>query len=120
MTKYSLDEKLNIIKKVFNISDVLKTSLNPEYIKKYYKVNQIAYSFLHTSSDRMYMGITRDGNYRDEDLLDAARTVEKSINNNTKNVLELASGRGATSFYLAQKYPKIIFNGIELSPGQLH
>jgi ubiquinone/menaquinone biosynthesis C-methylase UbiE len=66
------------------------------------------------------MGISRDGLYKDEDLLEAARTVEKYILKlEAHNVFELATGRGATSSYLAKKYPRIQFEGIDISQGQL-
>lgn len=53
------------------------------------------------------MGISRIGEYTDDDLLHATKKVEKFINNKTKSILELASGRGATSFYLANKHNDI-------------
>ena len=66
------------------------------------------------------MGISRDGVYKERDLLEAARMVEKYIKKlSAHNVLELATGRGATSAYLAQRHPKIRFEGIELSHAQL-
>lgn len=116
----SLDSKLNQIKSVFDVKSILEIKPDKEYIRKYYKANQLAYSIFHTFSDRMYMGISRDGIYKEYDLLEAARIVERYINKlGAKNVLELATGRGATSSYLASKYPKIQFDGIELSPGQI-
>jgi len=40
--------------------------------------------------------------------------------NKAKDVLELACGRGANSFYLADKFKDIKFYGIDLSRGQLN
>jgi ubiquinone/menaquinone biosynthesis C-methylase UbiE len=69
----------------------------------------------------MYVGISRDGRYKPEDLLEGARIVEKYIKvTSAKNILELATGRGATSAYLAKIFSNIIFEGIDLSEGQLH
>lgn len=115
-----LNHKLAQIKRVFNIKSVLDLQPNKDYIRQYYKVNKLAYSFFHTFSDRMYMGISRDGQYKNSDLLEAARFVEKYISKlNAKNILDLATGRGATSSYLAEKYPAIKFDGIDISEGQL-
>lgn len=115
-----LATKLTLIQKVFDINDLLSLQTNKDYIQKYYKANKLAYSLFHTFSDKMYMGISRDGIYKEDDLLEAARMVERYITElDAKHILELATGRGATSAYLARKHPKIEFEGIELSQGQL-
>lgn len=119
-TKNNLKDKLAAIERVFKIDEVLSLKLDKSYIQKYYQANKLAYSLLHTRTDKMYMGVSRDGIYKEDDLLEAARTVERYIKPLKANrVLELATGRGATSAYLARKYPEIEFEGIELSPGQL-
>ncbi|MBI2356440.1 class I SAM-dependent methyltransferase [Candidatus Dojkabacteria bacterium] len=116
-----LEKKLLRISKVFDINEVLNVKVNKEYIAKYYKVNQLAYSIFHTVSDRIYMGVSRDGKYKKEDLLEAARTVEHYIKEiSAKSVLELATGRGANSFYLAKRHPDISFQGLDISEGQLY
>lgn len=116
-----LQFKLNVIQKVFNVEQIKNLKTDNYYIQRYYEVNQLAYSFFHTFSDRMYMGVSRDGQYKPDDLLEAARVVEKYIRKiRAENILELATGRGATSAYLAQKFPDIKFDGIDISQGQLH
>lgn len=115
-----LDTKLEKIVKVFNIDEIFSIKRDNEYVAHYYKINQLAYSLLHTINDRMYMGISRDGKYKPEDLLEAARTVEFYIEEtDAKRVLELATGRGANSYYLAKRHPKIMFSGLDISQGQL-
>lgn len=116
----NLSEKLTQIDETFDTKRVLSRKTDKEYIKKYYKVNRLAYSFLHTRSDRMYMGISRGDELKDDDLLEGAKLVAKYIKKlGAKNVLELASGRGANSLYLAEQSPAVAFNGVELSPGQI-
>lgn len=116
----NLKSKLAQIQKVFDVNDLLNLQTDKEYIKKYYKANKLAYSLFHTFSDKMYMGVSRDGIYKEDDLLEAARTIEKYLKKlNATHILELATGRGATSAYLAKRYPKVKFEGIELSQGQL-
>ncbi|HET7529039.1 MAG TPA: class I SAM-dependent methyltransferase [Candidatus Saccharimonadales bacterium] len=122
MLKNDLKKRLAKVDKVFNADKLLQLEPDDKYIQSYYRASKIGYSLFYSSSaaDRMYMGISRDGAFKESDLLEAARTVEKYINKNTTNILELATGRGATSAYLAKKYPSIEFDGIELSPAQLH
>jgi ubiquinone/menaquinone biosynthesis C-methylase UbiE len=116
----ALKKKIKTIQAVFDLEGVLSLKPDKEYIQKYYKANKLAYSFFHTYSDKIYMGVSRDGIYKEDDLLEAARTVEKYIKQlKAARVLELASGRGATSAHLAKLHPDIEFAGIELSQGQL-
>jgi len=116
-----LTKKLRIIEKVFDVQTVLRIPITEKYVQKYYKVNQWAYSFFHTRSDRIYMGISRNGVYSEEDLSAHAKFVDEIIKSaNAKKVLELATGRGANSEFLASANPLVKFFGIDLSPGQLY
>jgi tRNA G46 methylase TrmB len=119
-TRTNLKQKLENISKVFKVEDVLSVKANKEYIQKYYNINKIPYSLFHTKTDFVHMGISRDGIYKENDLFEAVKVVEKYIINLKINkVLELATGRGANSFYLAKRFPKINFFGIDISKGQL-
>lgn len=116
----TLEQKLDQIRAVFNIDELLTLSLDKSYIQKYYQANKLAYSLFHTYSGIIHMGISRDGVYKEDDLLEAARIIERYIGEiKATNSLELASGRGGTSVWLAKRHPKIDFDGIELSPGQI-
>src|SRR3989344_9592833 len=118
-TRSEIDKKLNKIKSVFNIKDILKNDINRASIKNYYNTNKIPYSIFHTKTGFIHMGISKDGKYKEENLLEAARTVESYLKKSSKRVLELATGRGANSVYLAKKHPNINFYGIDISKGQL-
>ena len=51
-----LEDKLKNVRRVFNINRLDSIEIDNSYISKYYKVNQIPYSVLHTKSDLIYMG----------------------------------------------------------------
>ncbi|MFA4872845.1 MAG: class I SAM-dependent methyltransferase [Patescibacteria group bacterium] len=120
MASRELHKKLNELREVFDFEKVLSISADNKYIQKYYRVNQIPYSVFHTHTDLMYMGISRDGVYKESDLLAHARFVDGYIKKYcAKKVLEIATGRGANSAYLAKMNPEVQFYGIDLSPGQL-
>lgn len=115
-----LEEKLRKIKTVFDTEDIVSLQTGKDYVQKYYSVNKIPYSLLHTKSDLIYMGISRDGVFKEDDLLEAARTVENYIKDSrTKKVLELATGRGANSYWLAKRHHDVSFYGVDISNGQL-
>jgi len=76
-------------------------------------------SVSHIFTQNVYGCDTRGG-YKEEDLLEAARFVEKyTLELKATNVLELATGRGANSSYLALKFPSVNFFGLDISKGQL-
>lgn len=105
---------------MFDIHKIVSLRPNAMYVQHYYRINQFAYSLFHTSTDRMYMGISRDGIYKPDDLLEAAKVVERYLRKrHATQILELATGRGATSAYLAEKFPQVRMDGIDISAGQL-
>ncbi len=116
-----LKQKLENISKVFKIDDILSIKADKQYIQRYYNINKIPYSVFHTKTDFVHMGISRNGIYKEDDLFEAARIVEKYLKKlNGDKVLELAMGRGANSFYLAKKFPEVKFYGMDISKGQLN
>ncbi|MDO8561416.1 MAG: class I SAM-dependent methyltransferase [bacterium] len=115
-----LETKIEKISKVLNVEEIISLSPDKDYIRKYYRINRIPYSLFHTSTDRIYMGISRDGVYKEDDLLGIARIVSDYISKQkAQTVLELATGRGANSFYLAQQFPDTRFSGVDISEAQL-
>ena len=119
-SKEELTAKLEKIKAIFDIAKLASLKSNLAYIAKYYRVNKIAYTLFHGRDDLIYLGISRDGLFKRDDLLEAARATEKYIlKTQAEKVLELATGRGANSFYLAKRHPDVEFYGVDISPGQL-
>ena len=120
MATNNLKRKLSKIYKIFDIDEVKNLEISKEYIQKYYKTNRIPYSLFHTNDDFMYMGISRGEFYDKDDLKEHARLIDKYIKKyRSKSVLELASGRSATTTYLAERNLGSQFYGVELSEGQL-
>lgn len=118
---HELEAKVADINEVFAINKIAALKPDNAYIKKYYKINKIPYSLFHTKTDLIYMGISRDGEFKDEDLLGQAKFIEEYIRSTkAESVLEVATGRGANSFYLAQKFPEVEFYGIDFSETQLN
>ncbi len=115
-----LKDKLNKIAKVFDIDKLKTVKADKEYIQRYYLKNKIPYSIFHTRQNFVHMGISRDGVFKEFDLIEHATLVDKYVVcNSAKNVLELATGRGANSLWLAKKHPDINFHGIDISEGQI-
>jgi ubiquinone/menaquinone biosynthesis C-methylase UbiE len=118
--KSKIDKRMSKVKAIFDLKRLLKINPSKNYIMKYYAISRIFYSFFH-NSDFTHMGISRHGHRKKDDLLEAARFIEQNIKNSINcKVLELATGRGGNSLYLAKKYPKFGFYGIDISKEQLN
>lgn len=115
-----LSYKIARIKNVFDLEHIQNLHPDNRYVQEYYRANRLAYSLFHTFSDNVHMGISRDGHYKQDDLHEGARIVERYIVElGAGRVVELATGRGATSSYLAERFPDVTFHGIDFSPDQL-
>ncbi|EKD99901.1 MAG: Methyltransferase, UbiE/COQ5 family protein [uncultured bacterium] len=120
MADLSLQEKLKRVKRFFDIDQVINRKTDFESITRYFKVNKFPYFFFHSKDGFVHVGISRDGKYKEDDLNEQSRVVEKYINElGAKNVLELATGKGASSVYLAKRYPFVQFDGLDLPNGQI-
>jgi len=116
-----LSTKLSNIHKVFNINNLLSKKGDVEEVAKYYKLNKIAYSLFHNKSGFIHMGISEDGKFHASDLLVQPNLIGKYIEkDNSKTVLELASGKGSNILYLAKNYSNTAFFGLDLPNGQLN
>lgn len=112
--------KLKTTKKVFDPNKVINAPTDANAVSRYYKINKIPYSIIYRGHDAIHLGITYGEIYnRKEDILEQARIVEKYLSLETKNVLELGTGRGINGGYLAKKHPNINFIGIDLPGGHI-
>ncbi|MBS4033274.1 MAG: hypothetical protein KGZ85_02310 [Ignavibacterium sp.] len=92
------NRRLEKIKNVFNVGNILSLEIDQDYINKYYQINKIAY-YLFSSKFFVHMGISRNGVYSKEDLLEQAKIVESYIKKlKAKKVLELSVGRGGIPY----------------------
>lgn len=113
--------KLKKVRQVFDIEKITSVQPDNNYIQKYYLVNRIAYSIFQSSKGYIHMGVTRDGKFKLEDLIEPAKFVNKYVSklSNDSKILELATGRASNSLYLSQNHTDKDFNAIDLSDGQL-
>src|SRR3989338_2696408 len=115
-----LRERIEAIGRVLDIGDIVSLMPDKRYIQTYYRLNRLTYTLLHTRTGLIHMGLSRDGIYKEDDLLEMARIVEGYVSESgAKNILELATGRGANSLYLARRFSSATFYGIDISETQL-
>lgn len=105
-------QSLDRLKEFIDCDWFLKNKVD---INKYYKINALAYRKIHSKEGFMHMSITTK-NKDMNGVLYQPKTVEKFIDKNTTNILELGCGQGANLTYLAKNHKNIKFVGVDLNP----
>jgi ubiquinone/menaquinone biosynthesis C-methylase UbiE len=119
-SQIELEKRIKRIDKVFGVNSIISRKISPASIASYYNRNKLAYWLFHSRKGFVHMGISRNMKYHQNDLLEQPKTVAKYIKKlRTHKVLELATGKGASSIYLAKLFPKVQFYGIDLPQGQI-
>jgi len=112
----TLEQKIGDIKNIIDINHLLEEENSKEIVKKYYLVNRIAYTLFHSVKGYVHMALSEDGKYHAKDLERMPQEVEKHILEiDAKKVLELASGHGANTIFLAKRNPSVKFFASDLS-----
>ena len=111
-----LKRKLERIKKYVKIDGLIDGDKNSvKKIRKYYRINKLAYRKFHSDNGFMHFRVSKSGKFEDSDTYYQPNVVEKFIPNGG-TVVELGSGQGANIFYLAKKRPDANFTGYDLLP----
>ena len=112
-----LDKYLNKISRVFDIDSILSQEIGTEYVVDYYVQSNHGYHIFHSTEGSVHMALNFDGVFNTDGYYEQARIVNKSINElGAKRVLELGSGKGFNSIFLAKHNPDVEFIGIDLVP----
>jgi arsenite methyltransferase len=115
----SLEYKLNNIKKIFDTDDLINIPADLDHVKKYYKINQLAYTLFHNKLNFMHLGISYNQKYKKDDLYVQVKFISKYIKSLNKKykkrILELGSGKGGNSIYLSKIFPETEFIATDLT-----
>jgi SAM-dependent methyltransferase len=107
---------LEIIGKIFDISDIIEPPQEEPQVVHYYWMNKLAFRLLVSWGGFIHSGITYDGIYKRDDVKEPARIVERYIHEmDAKSVLELAYGLGSNSAFLARRNSSVKFEAIDLT-----
>lgn len=117
----TLSSRITELSKIFDLDGILeRRTANPKEIAKYYRKNRLAYRVFNNHEGFVHMGISEVDQLNSEDFYKQALIVGDAIHSiSAKHVLELAPGKATTIKYLAKKYPKTQFVGLDLAKGQL-
>lgn len=117
----NLDKYLKKVRKVFDIDKLIREDQTTEKINKYYKRSFWAYKLFNSNKGLIHFALSDDYYVKPEDYFELTNIVKNEIRKSASHkVLELASGRGANSIYLAKNFPKVDFVGIDLGQRSLN
>ncbi|MCX6794627.1 MAG: class I SAM-dependent methyltransferase [Candidatus Falkowbacteria bacterium] len=120
MNQLSIIEKIKKIKKTRNFSYLLDEKQDKEAIKKYYRVNKLAYLLFHNTSGYLHMGISENEKYKKSDLTGQVKIIAREIKEiDASKILELGYGCGTDLSFLAKIFPDKEFIGVDLANGPL-
>lgn len=116
-SREELNKYLRKVEGVFRIRDFLEKDIEFQDIADYYRESEPGYSFFHSASGSIHMALNPDGKFDRAGYYAQAKIVQEYLDRTgAKSVLELASGRGFNSTFLAGANPHARFSGIDLTP----
>lgn len=112
----NLELYLKQIRRIFDISRIVNGSPAQPQVINYYSMNKLTYRLFYSWEGFYHSGISYDGRRKKGDLKEQARIIEGHIRDiNATDVLELGSGLGPNSAFLAIRNPNVNFVGVDLS-----
>jgi ubiquinone/menaquinone biosynthesis C-methylase UbiE len=111
-----LTKQLKKIESVIDTDNILSEQNDTGIIQSYYRVNKLAYRIFHNRKGYLHMGISKNGKFSPQDLEVPLQEIEKHIiEQKATKVLELASGHGANSLFLAKRNTNVEFHAMDFS-----
>lgn len=85
-------------------------------VQDYYAETEAQLSGVHSPDGAVHFGLDWDGHYSREGFFGQARVLEEMIaKRSARDVLEVGSGKGFNSVYLARRNPEVRFTGVDLT-----
>jgi SAM-dependent methyltransferase len=109
-----LRRRLEQIRRVFDLAELDGRGLDLDEIAAYYRQSALAYRFVHSREGAIHMALNPDGEFDESGYYGQAQIVEGWLTPDATDALELASGNGFNSIYLAKRRPTVQFRGIDL------
>ncbi len=117
MATSDIKHSLAQLRDIFDVDAFLKQEIGPETIRQYYTHCAWVYGLLHSPAGAVHLALNFDGRYDPNGFSEQPRLVQKQIDAlRPESVLELASGKGFNTHWLAARNPLVRFQGIDLTP----
>lgn len=115
-----LENQVNIVNKIFDLSKLSEEKVDKKDIQKYYKSTRWAYKYIYNKGrgnfKHMAISPSATSKYNPEDLKTVLTIIQRQIDkNHSHTILELGAGDGPNSYYLAKNNPDKQFYSVDLS-----
>lgn len=114
-TDPDLSRYLAKIRRVFDVDALVQQRANTAVVSEYYTQSDWGYRIFHTTKGAVHMALNPHGAFDEDGYYGQPRIVEQQIQSPFCKILELASGKGFNTVYLAQRHPEIRFAGIDVT-----
>jgi len=117
MPAQDLKDHLDKIRSIFDTNKLFRQGIDNQTIVDYFVESDYGYRVFHSTEGCLHLALNFDGKFGVEGYYGQARKVQEHINQiRPVSVLELGSGKGFNSIYLAKQNPTTKFVGIDLTP----
>lgn len=117
-SKADLEHDLAVLSRSLGV-DAIDGDALPQKIgdvSHYYTETWQQYALMHSPQGAIHFGLSRDGRFDHDHFYAqprfAASVIEKT---GARDVLELGSGKGFNSIYIAKRHPDVRFTGVDLT-----
>jgi SAM-dependent methyltransferase len=115
-----LEACLARIDRAIGLKTILDLPTDSPAVIDYFRSSFLAYTLFHSLQGSVHLAINRDGVYRSGGCLHQPREIARRIRRlRPKHVVELGCGRGYNLAYVARRYPRRRFTGIDITPRHL-
>ncbi len=114
----NLKKQLVVIDSIFDTRKILEENLDRSKIQKYFDDSNWGYRIVHSKEDSVHMALNYDGVFNTEGYYQQVNEISELIAS-PMEVLELGCGMGFNSDFLAKKFPKSNFYGIDITSKHL-
>lgn len=112
-----LAERIEFLRRFFDLKRLIRRRVDPQSVRDHYIRIRTVYELVQPEAGSAHLALNFDGRYSLDGHYTHARMVHEHINEiQAGQVLELASGKGFNTLYLAERNRQVAFAGIELTP----
>jgi ubiquinone/menaquinone biosynthesis C-methylase UbiE len=110
--------RLDLVRQLFNADKLEHERFDPRAISRYYTQSAIGYRSLHSTAGSIHMALNPTGAFDRAGYYGQIKRIQSitSSRDRPSSVLELGSGTGFNSLYLAKAWPNASITGIDLTP----
>lgn len=116
-SRSDLERYLQKVERYYDVGSLASQKVDGDYIVQYYEQSELGYKVFHSAEGSVHMALNFDGEFSKDGYYEQARFVESQIVAiGARRVLELASGQGFNSIYIASRNSGLQVVGIDLTP----